>query len=486
MKRYAIVIILLVVVIIQLFLLRAYYSFDKKAHMLPDRFLYDITESDFDSEVFNKRRATLSEIIKDGAVIISAKANKDFKYLTGFDERNGVAVIIPQSEKSFYMFVEPYNLFAAQWTGELYGIEGAIEKFGADKAFSIDSLYDILPDILNGVNKLYFHHNDKELSEGIIKAKGKSVEIHDIAPVIHEMRVVKDDWEISQIKQAVNVTALAHKRVWETVSPEQKEYEIQAEIEYVYKKNGLGVGFYSIIGSGPNATVLHHFKNDRIMKSGDLLLIDIGALSKAGYSADITRTIPVNGKFTKEQKTIYELVLKAFDEGVKEFAPGNKVLDPNHKANSILVQGLYDLGLITDTTQWWQKRFYIQHRTSHFIGLNVHDVGIYGDFDINNRDEHILSPEFRGRDLLPGMVMSMEPGLYFMENKLDYLQDLFGHLASKEELDAFAEKVRPVYEKYEGIGVRLEDVILVTKDGHEVLSGHLPKRVYEIENEIKN
>ncbi|MBS4012629.1 MAG: aminopeptidase P N-terminal domain-containing protein [Bacteroidetes bacterium] len=489
MKRYATIIILLIIIIVQIFILRLFFSFEKKRCVLPERFLYEITENDYDALAYKNRRDRLYDVVSDGVIIISAKAGNDFKYITGFDERVGTAILQPKSETPFTLFVEPYNLFAAQWTGELYGIEGAIEKFGADKAFDIATLLEEIPGILKTTNKLFLHSNDKELKsevEKLIKSSKRKIEVLDIDAIIHEMRVVKDEWEIAQIRQAVNVTALAHKRVWETVMTGQKEYEVQAEIEYVYRKNGLKVGFYSIIGSGPNATVLHHYKNNREIIQGDLLLVDIGAASKVGYNTDITRTIPVSGKFSKEQKIIYELVLKAFDEGVKEFMPGNKVLDPSHKAINVLVNGLYDLGLITDTTQWWQKRFYIQHRTSHYIGLNVHDVGLYGDFDINNRDEHILSPEFQGRELLPGMVLSMEPGLYFMENKLDHLKDLFGHLATEEELNDFAQKVRPIYEKYQGIGVRIEDVILVTQDGHENLSGHLPKKVYEIENWLKD
>ncbi|MFW5792969.1 MAG: aminopeptidase P family protein [Bacteroidota bacterium] len=487
MKRYIIIILILVVIIIQIIILKNMLT-QKNYCVLPNKFIYEMTEPDFKPEVFENRRNKLLSETKDGVVIMSTAAAADFKYMTGFDERTGVACFRPDEENQFVMFLEPYNLHAAQWTGELYGLEGAVEKFGADKAYNIDSLLDVLPDLLKNTNRIYLHSKDKSIKNQLLEIYdiiGKAIDIKEIDPIIHEMRVIKDDWEISQIKQAVQVTAFAHQRVWKTVSPGQKEYEAQAEIEYVYRKNGLGVGFYSIVGSGPNATVLHHFKNNREMQSGDLLLVDIGASSRAGYSADITRTVPVNGKFSTEQKVLYKLVLKAFEEGVKELSPENKILDANHKANSIMVEGLYNMGLITDTTKWWQKRFYIQHRTSHYIGLNVHDVGSYGDFDIDNRDEHLLNPEFRGRDLKPGMVLSMEPGLYLMDNKLDQLHELFGDIATADELDEFADKVRPIYEKYSGIGIRIEDVVLITKDGNEILSGHLPKKMREIENFMK-
>ncbi len=457
---------------------------DKEPCVLPERFIYEITQPDFQSDVFEKRRKLLMEKISDGVIIISASTRPDFMYLTGFDERQGVALLIPSSDKPFRMFVEPYNLYAAQWTGELYGLEGAVDKFNADKAYDINTFFANLSEIIKKNSQIYLHSGDENLEADIVKIfnnYGRSPKIQYVDSIIHEMRVIKDKWEISQIQQAVNVTALAHKRVWETVMPGQKEYEVQAEVEYVFRKNGLGTGFYSIIGSGPNATILHHYRNNRKILPGDLLLVDIGAASRAGYSADITRTIPVSGKFTEEQRTIYDIVHKAFESGVKKLTPNHKIMDANHEANRIMVDELYKLGLITDTTKWWQKRFYIQHRTSHYIGLNVHDVGVYGDFDINNRDEHILSPEFRGRDLLPGMVLSMEPGLYLTKNKLDHLHDLFGHIASTEELDEFAEKVSPVYEKYQGIGVRLEDVVLITQEGNNILSGGLPKSASEIE-----
>lgn len=488
MKRYLIIILLLVVIIVQIVILKTMFERRERPCVLPEKYRYEIEEPDFEPEVYKKRRTRLIKEINDGVIVISSSAADDFRYITGFDERKGIAVLIPGAEQNFHFFVEPYNLYAAQWTGELHGLEGAVEKFKADNAYDINLFNTILPDLVKNKNKVYIHSGDDIIKADLIelfREQSRSVDFAELDPFVHEMRVVKDEWEISQIKQATKITAFAHQRVWETVRPGQKEYEAQAEIEYVYRKNGLGVGFYSIIGSGPNATVLHHFKNNREMQAGDLLLIDIGASSMAGYSADITRTIPVSGKFNDEQRIIYELVLKAFEEGVKELNPNKKILDANHKANSVMVEGLYNMGLITDTTKWWQKRFYIQHRTSHYIGLSVHDVGSYGDFDINNRDEHILSPEFRGRDLKPGMVLSMEPGLYFMENKLDYLHDLFGDIATAEELDEFAEKVRPIYKKYSGIGVRIEDVVLVTEEGCNLLSGHLPKQVDEIEGFMK-
>jgi len=484
MKKRPAIVILLTIIVLQMVILVLFSGKEKNRIILPEKYMYDFTESDFDAGTFKARRAALSDALAGGIMVITHRAGDDFRYLTGFDEGNSAAILIPGSEKPFIMFVEPFNLYAAQWTGVLYGLEGAVEKFGANEALDIENLPQKLSELLKTTNKLYIHSNDRALKaeiEELIRKSNRKIELQYLDPVVHEMRVVKDDWEIAQIRQAVNVTVLAHQRVWATVLPGQKEFEVQAEVEYVFRKNGLGTGFSPITGSGPNATILHHFKNDREIKPGDLLLVDIGAESRAGYVADITRTVPVSGVFNEAQRTIYDLVLKAFDEGINKFAPGNKILDPSHTAIRVLVDGLYNLGLITDTTLWWQKRFYILHRKVHYIGMHVHDVGIYGDFDITKRDEHILTPELRGRDLVPGMVFAYEPGLYFMEGKLAHIHELFGHLATEEELNDFVEQVRPVYQKFEGIGVRIEDAILVTEDGHEVLSAHLPRRVEEIE-----
>ena len=457
---------------------------------LPGEFIYPTEAPDIDPDIFKLRRKRLADRMEGEIAIISAATGNDFIYLTGYTgERQAVAVLDPDSDTPFTLFVLPREPMSTLWDGERPGVEGAVKRYGADAAFPVAELNERLYAMLEGKKSASLHSEDRMVKERIKKLKGLSADfsnsLHtDLAPILHEMRVIKDKWEIAQLERAIAVTALAHRRALQTTLPGQKEYDVQAEIEYVFRKNGLAPAFSSIIGSGQNAAILHYPHNDRTMQDGDLLLIDVGA-SCRGYAADVTRTIPVSGRFSKEQRELYSLVLKANKEAIKKMVPGNMILDCHHRATGIIVRGLYDLGLITDTTSWWQKRFYIQYRNNHYIGLHVHDVGSYGDLDAPDRDSYILNPEIRGREIIPGMVMTIEPGIYLLGDRLDYLHELFGDRATAEELDAFAEKVRPVYEKYAGIGIRIEDDVLITADGNRVLSEYAPKTIEDIEAAMK-
>ncbi len=454
---------------------------------LPERFIHDKEISHFDLATFRERRQRVLDEMDADILILSAGAGNDFRYLTGLDERRGIAVITPEAAEKYRLFVTPWDVYTVMWTGEVYGTKGARERFGADAAYALADFDEMLPDMLSDKEQIYIHDKDDQIKDkirSVLRKQRRQADLTDMAPVLHEHRIFKDNWEIGQLRHAADVTVKAHQYVLETVAPGQAEYEVQAEIEYIFRRHGMGPGFSSIVGSGPNTCLLHHTRNDRVLQDGDLLLMDVGAKSPGGYTADITRTIPVNGKFTPEQKTIYNLVLKANREAEKKMKPGFRMLDCHHHATDILVEGLHEMGLIPDTTKWWQKRFYIQHRLNHFIGLQVHDVGEY-DFDTDKRNEHILTQEIRGREIQPGMVMTNEPGLYFMEGLLDGIHEMFGHLASDEELNAFVEEVRPVYEQYEGIGVRIEDDILITDNGNVNLSTDAPKTIEAIERAMK-
>jgi Xaa-Pro aminopeptidase len=459
------------------------YNPDNLSQQLPVEFISTYDAPAFDQEVFKLRRQKLMHDMKGEIAIISASTGNDFAYLTGLTgENQAIALLDPSSEAPYTLFVLPRNPVTALWDGERIGVEGAREIYGADKAYVITGFNNELPLILKGRNSISIHAGDMVLQKRISGiSKDFSGSFHsDLESLLHEMRVIKDEWEIAQLKKAIEVTALSLRRAMSTVKPGQREYDVQAEIEYVFMKNGLSAGFPSIVGSGPNASILHYTENNRALEDGDLLLMDVGATCR-GYVADVTRTIPVNGKFTPPQRELYSLVLHANQEAIKKMAPGQRILDCHHRATEIIVRGLFDLGLITDTTSWWQKRFYIQYRNNHYIGLHVHDVGNYGEIDAPNRDSYILDPEIRGREILPGMVMTIEPGIYLPAGRLEYLHQLFGDKASAEELEAFSAKVRPVYEKYSGIGIRIEDDVLITENGNIVLSDNAPKTIEEIE-----
>ena len=454
---------------------------------LPDRFIHEHQVGFFDRGVFENRREKILASLDAEIIILSAATRPDFRYVTGFDERSGIAVIRPGADKAYTLFVTPWEIYTVMWTGEVHGKEGAVETFGADAAYALNDFEEKLPELLRGKTRIHLHESDEQMHALVTAALSKNnqtAEIIDIAPTLHEHRIFKDDWEIAQIKQAVDVTMKAHRYVMETLRPGLAEHEVQAGIEYVFRRNGLGPHFSTIVGTGANTCLLHHRPGKTIIEDGDLVLVDIGAASLGGYSADVTRTYPANGRFSPKQREIYELVLKASDEARKLMKPGYKMLDCHHKAMDVMVAGLHEMGLLPDTTSWWQKRFYLQHRVNHYIGLQSHDVGSYG-YDNSVRDNYILNKDWRGRKLEPGMIMTLEPGLYFKENLLDGIHELFGHRATKEELNAFVEEVRPIYEKYEGIGVRLEDDILITADGHVNLSGSLPITIEEIERALK-
>jgi Xaa-Pro aminopeptidase len=435
-----------------------------------------------DRNEYRQRREALIEKIGNGTAIFNSaptavmhndveytfRQDSDFFYLTGFNEPEAVAVFAPHHpEHKYILFVQPKDPAMETWTGYRCGVEGAKEIYGADEAYSIAELDEKLPQYLEKADRIYYHlGRDRAFNEKILKhwqrliatypKRGMGpIAIEDTNFMLHPMRQIKSHSELELLRKATAISAVAHNRAREFVKVGQYEYQIQAEIEHTFRlEGGIGPAYPSIVASGANACILHYIENDRQIQDNDLLLIDAGC-SYGYYNGDITRTFPVNGKFTPEQKIIYELVLEAQLKAIDEVKPGNPYNNFHDKAVRVLVQGLLDLGLLVGDLEEIIKEekykpFYM-HRTGHWLGLDVHDVGVY------------KCGEEAWQTLQPGHVLTVEPGIYIAPDIKP------------------AEGQPEVPEKWRGIGIRIEDDILVTSDGNEVLTAAVPKLVQDIE-----
>ena len=425
---------------------------------------------------FKQRRKSLARRMKKNAIAVLPSApavarnrdveypyrqDSDFHYLTGFDEPESVVVLAPGREKgAFILFCRAYDETKAIWTGKHAGLEGARERFGADEAYAIEDLAGILPGLLDGRSTVYFPIGvdgalDRQVMAAVNTLRGRvragakpPGEFIALDRLLHEMRLRKSSDEIRLMRKAAEVSVLAHKRAMAACRPGMYEYQVEAELTHEFMRHGLRYSAYpSIVAGGGNACVLHYTENADVLRDGDLLLIDAGA-EYGNYAADITRTFPVNGRFGEAQRQLYELVLEAQLAAIGKIRPGKSWIEPHDAAVRVLVKGLVRLGLLAGRVgklikDEAYKKFYM-HRTGHWLGMDVHDVGEYKVDDV-------------WRELEPGMVLTVEPGLYIAPDCLD---------------------VEP---KWRGIGIRIEDDVLVTKDGCEVLSAAMPKAVAEIE-----
>lgn len=388
------------------------------------------------------------------------RQDSDFYYLTGFDEPESIAVIAPSREEKYTLFVRPRDPEREIWDGRRAGVEGAKSEHGADAAYTFAEFEEKLQEILNGAEKLYYRIGaERELDEKIIhqirrmRAMGRKgisapTTIVDPASLIHEMRLIKSEEEIELMQRAADIASEAHREAMKNARPGMKEYEVEALIEYTFRRNGASAPAYtSIVGGGANATVLHYINNDAELNAGELLLVDAGAEYK-GYASDITRTFPIAGRFSQAQRDIYNLVLEAQTACIEMTRPGATIDEIHNRSVEILTEGMVRLGLLQGDTKKLieeekYKQFYM-HRLGHFLGLDVHDVGRYYSKDGSRRLE-------------PGMVMTVEPGLYIAAN------------------------TENIPDKYRGIGVRIEDDVLVTQNGPRILTAKAPKQVEEIE-----
>ena len=397
------------------------------------------------------------------------RQNSDFFYLTGFEEPEAIAVIAPGREKKFTMFVRPRNLEQEIWNGYRAGVEGAVKDYSADEAFPITEFDEKLTEIMDGPEVLYyaFGHTSPEMDQKIIRqltsmreTNRKPLEpprtIIDPSTILHEMRVIKSVAEIEIMQTAADIAADAHVEAMKNVRPGMKEYEVEAMLEAYFRKRGAaGSSYTSIVGSGGNATVLHYISNQDALKDGDLLLVDAGAEYK-GYASDITRTFPINGKFTQGQREIYDLVLKTQKSCVDMVRPGVRLEDLKTHSIEVLTEGMVELGLLKgDPKKLIEEKKYMQfymHNLGHYLGIDVHDAGRY-----------YFNGESRPAEV--GMVMTVEPGLYISPDT-SRIPDEFN---------------KDIPENYLGIGVRIEDDVLVTENGARVLTHRVPKEAEEIE-----
>ena len=429
---------------------------------------------------FSERRDLLADkVLEDSAIIVSAASVKsrisdteysyrqdsNFYYLSGYEEPESLILIRPNQDKErFIIFCRDRDPLREQWDGFRTGQEGVIQDYGADAAYSINSIDEIMPKLLEGAKNIYFSMSapcgvDAKISswvEDIRKNTRSGAEppqnLLSLDSILHEMRLIKESDEMDLMKKAANITTEAHIRAMQSVRPGMYEYQLEAEYLYAFNKNGARSPAYnSIVGGGNNSCILHYVENNAELKDGDLVLVDAGCEYQY-YASDVTRTFPVNGKFSPEQREIYSIVLEAHKQSMEQAKPGNKWNLMHEKSVEVIVEGLLSIGLlqgsrdeIIDKGEY--TKFYM-HRIGHWLGMDVHDVGSYkqdGDW----------------RPLEEGMVMTVEPGIYILD--------------SMEGVD----------DKWKGIGVRIEDDIAITESGFEILTPDVPRTIEEVEQTVQ-
>lgn len=402
-----------------------------------------------------------SETLRNNDVHHPFRQNSDFMYLTGFDEPDAMAVLIPGREQAEYiLFVRDKDPDREIWDGYRAGPDGAVTDFDADDAFPIDDIDDILPGLMEGRSRVYSPMGvdagfDHQLMAWVNQIRARvrlgaqpPEDFSDIAHLLHDQRLVKSRQEIAIMRDAAALSARAHKRAMAACQPGVMEYQLQAEIEHECMIGGSPWPAYpAIVGSGANACILHYIENSKAIEDGDLVLIDAGGELQY-YASDITRTFPANGRFSAEQRAIYDLVLRAQLASIEAVKPGAPWIAPHEVTVRVLTEGLVELGLldgdIEELIEQNAIKPFFMHKTGHWLGMDVHDVG---DYKVGGE----------WRVLEPGMVLTIEPGLYISPHNTE------------------------VEERWRGIGVRIEDDVAVTRDGCEVLSADVPKDPTEIE-----
>jgi Xaa-Pro aminopeptidase len=425
---------------------------------------------------FARRRKNLMALMEPNSIAIIPSAREqlrsrdtehpfrqdsDFYYLSGFTEPDAVLVLAPgRRHGQFVMFCRERDPVLELWNGHRAGPEGACEKFAADDAFPIGDIDDILPGLIEGRERVYYSMGrsaefDRQIMGWVNRIRSKEAsgavppgEFTDLNHMVHDLRLVKSAAEQRLLRRAGEISARGHRRAMAFCRPGQYEYQLEAELAHEFASSGARhLAYPSIVGSGSNACTLHYVSNDAIMRDGDMVLIDAGC-ELDYYASDVTRTFPVNGRFNREQRALYDIVLQAQLAAIASIKPGNNWNKPHDASVSVITEGLVELGLLKGRVDKLIERaayreFYM-HRVGHWLGLDVHDVG---DYRVGNE----------WRQLEPGMAMTVEPGIYISPAN------------SK------------VARKWRGIAIRLEDDVLVTADGCEVITAAVPKTVEDIE-----
>lgn len=430
-------------------------------------------------KVYIQRRKQLMRMMHENSVAILPSAptlirnrdvehgfrqDSDFTYLSGFNEPESVIVLVPNRKQGEYiLFCRDRDVTKEIWNGRRFGPDGAVEHFAADAAFPIDDLEEILPGLMEGRESVYYSIGlnlefDKHVLKCVNDLRKQSrrgarapYEFVSLEYLLHDMRLYKGREELAMMRKAAKISVQAHINAMKICKPGMNECELEAEFLYQFKRNGAGWAYSSIVGGGENACILHYTENNATLNDNELVLIDAGAEFE-GYAADITRAFPVNGKFSVPQKEIYEIVLQAQEAAFAKVKPGNHWNDPHDAAVKALTKGMIDIGLLKGKPAQLIKNGdymkYYMHRTGHWLGMDVHDVG---DYKIDDN----------WRLFEPGMVLTVEPGLYIPA----------GSRGAK---------------RWWNIGVRIEDDLAVTKAGYELLTTGLPRTVAEIEAVMAN
>ncbi len=388
------------------------------------------------------------------------RQDSDFQYLTGFEEPEAVAVLVPgRAAGEYILFCRDRDPLRETWDGRRAGPEGAERDFGADSAFPIGDIDEILPGLMEGRDRVFYGMGrrpdfDTQIIAWVnglrkqLPAPGQAPhELVSLEHLLHDMRLYKSRTEQAAMRRAARIAVDAHKRAMKVCRPGMMEYEVEAEFAHEFRRNGARTSYPPIVGGGENGCILHYTENNRVLNDGDLLLIDAGC-EYHYYASDITRTFPVNGRFSSEQRQIYQVVLDAQLAAIEQVRAGRHFNEPHDAAVKVITRGLLKLGLLKGKLKALidngdYRRFYM-HKTGHWLGMDVHDVG---DYQVGGA----------WRELEPGMVLTVEPGIYIAPGS------------------------RGVPRKWWGIGVRIEDDVLVTRKDPDVLTRALPKEADQIE-----